>query len=133
MSKDTALKFYLVARDRSKKITTEDSDAIFVNNFIVAAYSEEEALDIHPCSYPNIKPDPNKEIHMYSKHSECFPVWSGYEWVKNPKEDAYVRLLGYVAEDALEYFQNQDVIAINCPSFASGISNNKVAFIDCSE
>lgn len=133
MSKDTILKFYLVARDRSKKITTEDPDAVFVDNFIVVAYSEEEALDIHPCSYPNMRPDPYTEIHMYSKHPEIFPVWSGFEWVKNPKEDAYVRLLGYATENGIEYFQNQDVIAINCPSFSSGIPNNKLAFIDTSE
>ena len=83
----------------------------------MTAYSEEEALDMHPAFLDVARPTSNHEDYMYSKNPDIFPDCFDMEWVKNPKEDAYVRLLGYVAEDALENIKNQDVIAIDSPAF----------------
>lgn len=129
MSRDTALKFYLVARDHSKDPKKPGNVLDFpIENFVIAAYSEEEALDVHPAYYfiglNRFKTNNNLlpltfDDYLYSKHPEVYPKLLVYNWVKNPKEDAYVRELGYVSEEAQNMLKNQTIIAINSYAFAA--------------
>lgn len=119
MSKDTALKLYAVVRDKSKPYVDTGESEYFIHNFIVAAYSEEEALDMHPAFFQRSLTAPADECqdYMYSKNPEIFPDCMDMEWVKNPKEDAFAILIGYVSEEGLTHIKNQDVIALDSTNF----------------